>query len=131
MAVEIPVLGYLPARGPSSQISASALRPPTICMVAAPAGSINPAPSEKFRPRPASHPPPHTQCITSGQTTPATTAVAAQPAASRQRSAPLPHGIMAANATPNISNKSASCAGAGADPNPESRNEPEAIQFQG
>src|ERR1039458_10176178 len=92
MAVERPSLGNFPRRGPAIQITASALMPPITCTVAAPPASRKPAPTEKFVPSAASHPPAQIQCAASGKIIAAKTAADAQPAASLQRSAPEPHG---------------------------------------
>ena len=55
---------------------------------------------------------------------PASTAAEAHPAESRQRSAPEPHGIIAAMATAMNSKRSASCACGVAEASPCSRNGP-------
>ena len=108
MAVERPSLGNLPRRGPAIQTTASALRPPSTCTVAAPPASRKPAPTPKFVPRAPSHPLAQIQCAARGKTMAARMAAEAQPAASLQRSAPEPHGSNTTIATDKNSNNTAS-----------------------
>ena len=58
MAWGLPVLSYLPMRGPKISAPARAAQPPTECTAASPAKSI--------KPRSASQPPPQIQCPTMG-----------------------------------------------------------------
>ena len=66
IALGVPSLVYLPRRGPRIQARDSAVRPPTTWIVLPPPASRNPFPMPCWMPRPASHPPPHTQCANSG-----------------------------------------------------------------
>ncbi len=57
----VPSRRNLPARGPSTIVPASAVRPPVMCTTEAPAKSTWPCPRPQFTPMAPSQPPPHTQ----------------------------------------------------------------------
>ena len=79
----------------------SAVRPPVTWIVPDPAQSRNPSPMPRWAIC-ESQPPPQTQCAKTGYVIPANRAVEAQIAPRRQRSEPLPRGMMAANPTDSI-----------------------------
>ena len=102
MASGIPSSANLPRRGPMIQTTETAIRPPTTWITAAPPGSTNPG-MPKFALNCANHPAPHTQCANKGKMKPASTALARQIGASRQRSEPPLSGTVAARPAASIS----------------------------
>src|SRR5207249_4648188 len=94
-----------------------------------PPASTKPRPRPQFEPSWASQPPLQTQCANSGYVQPARSAVEAQLAPRRQRSAPAPSGIIAASPTLSIPSHAASDAGEPSSLRARKKNGPAAIQF--
>ncbi len=64
--IAIPLISYLPWRGPRIQVIDSAVIPPTAWITPAPPASMAPLPQDASLPSCASQPPPHTQCAKIG-----------------------------------------------------------------
>src|SRR5580658_6369484 len=99
-------------------------------MVLEPPASRKPWPRAQLEPSSASHPPPQTQWANSGYVPPASRAVEAQIAPNRQRSAPAPSGIVAANPTLSICSQKARETEAPSRGSPRRKNGWAASQFQ-